>query len=84
MQLSFYDASVACYQQILESTAKVLKAGKEHAGSSGIALSDIVDYRLHESMLPFSFQVISTWHHSHGAIQGMRAGEFAPPPHRPS
>lgn len=83
MQLSFYDASVVCYQQILESTAQVLKAGREHADSAGIALADIVDYRLHESMLPFSFQVISIWHHSHGAIQGMRAGEFAPPPDKP-
>ena len=74
MQLSFYDTSVSCYQQILESTAQVLKAGREHAETAGIALSDIVDYRLHESMLPFSFQVISTWHHSHGAIPGLSGG----------
>lgn len=31
-------------------------------------------------MLPFSFQVISVWHHSLGAIKGIKAGEFAPPP----
>ena len=46
-------------------------------------LSDIVDYRLHETMNPFSFQVISVWHHSYGAVQGMRAGEFNPPPSKP-
>jgi len=83
MQLSFYDASVMCYEQILQSTAHVLKAGKAHAETTDLALSDIVDYRLHETMNPFSFQVISVWHHSFGAIQGMRAGEFNPPPEKP-
>ena len=68
MQLSFYDASVSCYQQILESTAAVLQKGKAHAEQAGMPLSDIVDYQLHETMYPFSFQVISVWHHSYGAI----------------
>ena len=80
MQLSFYDASIMCYEQILQSTANVLKAGREHADTIDMPLSDIVDYRLHETMNPFSFQVISVWHHSYGAVQGMRAGEFNPPP----
>ena len=83
MQLSFYDASIMCYEQILQSTANVLKAGREHAEASDMPLSDIVDYRLHETMNPFSFQVISVWHHSCGAVQGMRAGEFNPPPSKP-
>jgi len=83
MQLSFYDASIMCYEQILQSTANVLKAGREHADTSDMPLSDIVDYRLHESMNPFSFQVISVWHHSYGAVQGMRVGEFNPPPSKP-
>ena len=80
MQLSFYDASIMCYEQILQSTANVLKAGREHAEASDMPLGDIVDYRLHETMNPFSFQVISVWHHSYGAVQGMRAGEVNPPP----
>ena len=83
MQLSFYDASIMCYEQILQSTSNVLKAGREHAEANDMPLSDIVDYRLHETMNPFSFQVISVWHHSFGAIQGMRAGEFNPPPSKP-
>ena len=83
MQLSFYDASIMCYEQILESTANVLKAGREYAEANDMPLSDIVDYRLHETMNPFSFQVISVWHHSYGAVQGMRTGEFNPPPSKP-
>ena len=83
MQLSFYDASIKCYEQMLDSTAEVLKKGQQHADSAGISLSEIVDYRLHETMLPFSFQVISIWHHSLGAVNGMRAGVFTPPPSKP-
>ena len=83
MQLSFYDASIKCYEQMLDSTAEVLKKGQQHANSAGIPLSEIVDYRLHETMLPFSFQVISIWHHSLGAVNGMRAGVFTPPPSKP-
>ena len=83
MQLSFYDASIKCYEQMLDSTAEVLKKGQHHADSAGIPLSEIVDYRLHETMLPFSFQVISIWHHSLGAVNGMRAGVFTPPPSKP-
>ena len=83
MQLSFYDASVSCYQQILESTAAVLQKGKAHAEQTGMPLGDIVDYQLHETMYPFSFQVISVWHHSYGAIKGMREGVFSPPPAKP-
>ena len=33
MQLSFYDASIMCYQQVLQSTAAVLQKGKAHAES---------------------------------------------------
>ena len=80
MQLSFYDASVSCYQQVLDSTAKILKKGEEHAASHDFPLEDIVQYRLHETMMPFSFQVISVWHHSYGAINGMRNGVFSTPP----
>lgn len=83
MQLSFYDASVSCYRQVLDSTAKVLTKGEEYAASNNRPLEEIVQYRLHETMLPFSFQVISVWHHSLGAIKGMRDGVFSPPPSKP-
>ena len=34
-------------------------------------------------MLPFQFQVISVYHHSLGAIKGVREGVFSPPPSMP-
>ena len=39
MQLSFYDASIMCYEQILQSTSNVLKAGREHAEANDMPLS---------------------------------------------
>ncbi len=80
MPLSLYDVSIASYQQVLDATAAILEKGAEHADGGGIDLAEIVETRLREDMAPFRFQVVSVWHHSHGAVAGIRAGNFAPPP----
>ena len=43
-------------------------------------LDEIVETRLYPDMLPFRFQVIQVASHSLGAINGVRAGEYSPPP----
>lgn len=83
MHPSFYDASVTCYQQMLDTTANILEKGRQHADANGMTLEEVSNYRLHDSMLPFSYQIISVWHHSLGAIRGMREGLFMPPPDKP-
>lgn len=80
MAISLYDASVASYLQVLGGIAKVLAKGEKHAAGGGLDLEQIVSYQLRDDMAPFSFQVISVWHHSLGAIKGLRAGLFEPPP----
>ena len=80
MATSLYDLSVSSYLQILRSVAAILAKGADHARGGGMDLSDIVETRLHPDMLPFRFQVISVWHHSLGAIKGMKEGVFTPPP----
>ena len=80
MAIALYDVSIASYQQVLDATAAILEKGAAHAAGNGIDLSDIVTTRLREDMAPFRFQVVSVWHHSHGAVAGIRAGSFAPPP----
>ena len=80
MSASFYDISVATYLQTLRAVAGILKKGEEHAATHGIDPAGWVGYRLHDDMLPFSFQVISVWHHSLGAMKGLAAGHFEPPP----
>ncbi len=79
MAISLYDLSVGTYQQVLGAVAGILDKGKAHAEANGIALDDLVQARLAEDMLPLEFQVISTAHHSLGAIQGIQAGVFSPP-----
>ena len=80
MSVSLYDLSVASHLQILGGVANVLAKGEEYAATGNMHLKEIVSYQLREDMAPFSFQVISVWHHSLNAIKGLKAGEFSPPP----
>ena len=80
MAVSLYELTVPNYLQILGGVAGAMDKAAEHAVESDLDLAQLVDFRLREDMLPFSFQVISVWHHSHGAIEGLKAGEFNPPP----
>ena len=80
MSLSFYDTSVASYLQVLRSVAGILQKGQEAADNGELNLEELVQYRMQDDMLPFSFQIISVWHQSLGALNAMESGEFAPPP----
>ena len=79
MSISFYDASVGTYQQVLASVAGVLDKGAAFAAESRSDLDEIVGTRLRDDMMPFHFQIVSVCHHSWGALQGMRDGRFSPP-----
>ena len=80
MSISLYDISVINFQQILSAVSGYLSKGREHCEENDIDLDDVVKTRLYPDMLPFSFQLISVAHHSLGAIQGVEAGVFSPPP----
>lgn len=83
MAISLYDISVSNYLQVLGGITGVLKKGAEFASESDLDLAEIVEARLRPDMLPFQFQVISVYHHSLGAIKGIREGVFSPPPSMP-
>jgi len=83
MAISFYDASVASYVQILGALAGVLDKGLTHCGAKGIDPETIVEARMTPDMLPFSFQIHSVVHHSLGAIEGIKRGVFVPPGEKP-
>ena len=53
-----------------------------HFNDNKADANEVADARLAPDMLPFRFQIHSTVHHSLGAIQGVKAGVFAPPPRR--
>ncbi len=80
MALTFYDTTVASYLQTLGGVANVMAKGEAHAAAGNLSLEELVGYKLRDDMAPFSFQVVSVWHHSMGAIQGLKAGLFEPPP----
>lgn len=80
MSLSFHDLSAVSYLQTLRATAAVLERGREYLLETGPAPDEVAGFRLREDMAPFSFQVVSVWHHSLGALRGMQAGVFTPPP----
>ncbi len=80
MTLSLYDVTVGSYLQTLGGVANVLEKGEQYAAGGGIDLDDLVHYRLRDDMAPFSFQVVSVWHHSLGAVKGLKEGLFQPPP----
>jgi hypothetical protein len=83
MAISLYDATVSCFLQTLGGVAGVLERGLSHCTDNGLDPNEIVETRLCGDMLPFRFQVLSVAHHSRGAIEGVRAGVFSPPPSRP-
>ena len=80
MAASMYDISVASYLQTLGGITNVLAKGAQHAADGLLDLEEVVRFRLREDMAPFSFQVVSVWHHSLGAVQGLKKNQFQPPP----
>ena len=80
MSINLYDASVLSYLQTVKAVSKTLKLAEEAAADNILDLESTLDFQLRDNMLPFSFKVISVWHHSLGALKGMKAGLFEPPP----
>lgn len=80
MATSLYELTIPTYLQTLAALAGVLDKGQAFCSDQQIDPSEIVESRLFADMLPFRFQVLSVAHHSLGAIQGIQAGLFEPPP----
>lgn len=79
MSTSFYDLTVGSYVQIVEAFAGVLQKGAEHFAAEGIDPAEIVGARLIPDMANFHFQATSVTHHSIGAVNAFKSGEFYPP-----
>jgi hypothetical protein len=79
MAISLYDLTVASYLQTLGAVSGFLERGLAHCRDNNIDPEEVVETRLYGDMLPFRFQLISVAHHSAGAIEGVKAGAFAPP-----
>jgi uncharacterized protein len=80
MPLSLYDVSVGSFLRVTEAVTHFLEKGRKHLEETGQDPDAMLGERIHGDMLPFTFQIVSVAHHSAGAIAGVRAGEFRPPP----
>jgi hypothetical protein len=78
MTLSLYSVAVPSFQQILTSLRGVIDKGEKFADEAGLAHDGLIEARLIEDMLPFSYQIKSCGVHSLGAIEGVRRGTFSP------
>ena len=83
MATSLYDLSVANYLQTLSGVSGFLERGLSHFNDNNVDPNEIVETRLFSDMLPFRFQLQSVAHHSLGAIEGVKKGQFGPPPQIP-
>jgi len=79
MSISLYELTVGSYVQILEGVIGVLEKGAAHCQSNDRAADDLVSVRLFPDMADLHFQITSVTHHSLGAIEGLKSGEFGPP-----
>jgi uncharacterized protein len=78
MTFSLYAATVPSYRQILEVVSGLLGKAEAFCTENAIAPNDIIQARLADDMLPFTYQVKSAAVHSLGAIEGVRKGIFSP------
>ncbi|MEM9225871.1 MAG: DUF1993 domain-containing protein [Pseudomonadota bacterium] len=79
MTTPIYKSTIGAMIRQMEAMAGILEKGREHFGLNGIDADAFIDERLHEDMLPFSFQIRSICHSSLGNLEAMRAGQAAPP-----
>lgn len=78
MSFSLHDATVRPFIQTLGAVAGLVDKAEAHCGGGGHAPATLIGACLAPDMFPFAYQVKSTASHSIGAIEGVRAGLFAP------
>jgi hypothetical protein len=83
MAISLYDLSVTSFLQTVGGVVGFLDRGLAHCAENNIDPEEIVETRLYPDMLPFKFQVLSVAHHSIGAIEGVKKGQFSPDTNMP-
>ena len=79
MSISLSDVSLKTYRQLLPASLTIMKKAEKYFADEGANLNDLAEIRLIEDMAPLTFQVFSVVHHSVGAIDALKTGEFAPP-----
>jgi hypothetical protein len=79
MTIKLSDVSLGTYKQLVAASLSIIKKAENHFTEQEINLDELSNMRLIEDMAPLSFQVFSIVHHSVGAIEALKSGEFGPP-----
>ena len=79
MSISLSDVSLGTYIQMVSASSNIIEKTEEFCSENHIDTKEIVEMQLHGDMAPFTFQVFSIVHHSVGAIDALKTGEFGPP-----
>jgi hypothetical protein len=79
MPISLYDATAGHFIQQLGALEHFLGRGAKHFTEAGIDPAKVVETRLHETMLPFRYQVEASIGHSVSALEATKSGMFKPP-----
>ena len=78
MPISLHAAFVPSAIQILGTVDHLITKAESWCGETGCGQGEVIGGRIHDDMLPFSYQVKSVAAHTSGAIDGVRAGVFSP------
>ena len=79
MSVSLSNVSLDTYIQMVSAASNIIEKAEEFCKENNIDAQDIVEMQLYKDMAPFTFQVFSIVHHSVGAIDALKTGEFGPP-----
>ena len=77
MTYSLYDVTVPIYRQLLRALLGVLDKGEKHCAEKGIDPATMLNAKLADDMLPFTFQIMQSITHSAGAIANARGQQRA-------
>ncbi len=78
MPLTLHAALIPSWLQVIDSVDAMIDKAAAFAAENDMSESELVQARLIDDMLPFSYQVKSCWGHSGYAIEAVRAGEYRP------
>lgn len=78
MPISLRAAFVPSALQMLGTCDHLIDKAESWCAETGCSHAETIGARIHDDMLPFSYQVKSVGVHTAGAIEGVRAGVFSP------
>lgn len=78
MPLSLHAAYVPGALQMLGTANHLLDKAEQWCAETGCSEAEMIAARIHDDMLPFTYQVKCVAEHTQGSIEGVRQGVYSP------